>query len=206
MPIYSFPMLVVLLAPLASCLRCCGTTRVASSAITARSRIPAMASWTQADMKAKRVRLPDEVDALLSDDTSRANTEALWAALRSCFATEQEAIAAASRNTGTILPYLNSPTNIYGNYDVLVDMLGREGARDVCTKNPGILQCNPKILARESPEALVNAANQVDFFENQVLGSLPPAVRQNLDKIAFLLLAVPIAKRLSDCAGGTCGS
>lgn len=159
--------------------------------VVARTRGLQMAQWTAADMKAKRMRLPPEIDSILSADTSRENTEALWAALRSCFSSEDEAIAAATRNTGTILPYLNSPSNIYGNYDVLVDMLGREGARDVCAKNPGILQCNPKILAREDPDALVRAANQVDWFETGVLGSLPPPVRQNLVRAPASKLWIP---------------
>ena len=59
----------------------------------------------------------------------------------SCFPTEADAVAAAARNTGTILPYLNSPSNIYGCFEVLTDMLGKDAARDVCTKNPSILQC-----------------------------------------------------------------
>ena len=170
-------------------------------------RAPAamMAQWTSADMSAKRLPLPAELDEKLSDDTDRDTTAALWAALRSCFDTEEEAMAAAMRNTGTILPYLNSPSNIYGCYQFLEDGLGREGARDVCAKNPGILQCNPKILAREDLDKIVSAADQVDWFESGVLGALPPAVRQNLDKIAFLVLALPVAKRLSDCAGATCG-
>ena len=164
-----------------------------------------MARWTAADMRSRRLELPPEVDELLSPDTDRPNTKALWAALRSCFATEEEAIAAAARNTGTILPYLNSPSNIYGSYEVLVEMLGKEGAVDVCSKNPGILQCNPKLLARESANSITNAAKQVDFFERQ-LGGMPPQLRQNLDKVAFVLLAIPVAKRLADCAGATCGS
>ena len=91
-----------------------------------------------------------------------------------------------------------------GCYEVLVDMLGKEQARDVCAKNPGILQCNPLTLAREKSESIVSAADTVDTLEG-VLGSLPPALRQNLDKVAFVLLALPVAKRLSDCAGATCG-
>ena len=130
----------------------------------------------------------------------------LWGALRACYGTESEAVAAAARNTGTILPYLNSPSNIYGCFDVLSDMMGAEQARDLCSKNPGILQCNPKTLARESPDSLINAANAVDFFESGVLGALPPALRQNLDKVAFFVLAIPVAKRLADCAGQTCGA
>ena len=73
----------------------------------------------------------------------------LWGALRACYGTESEAVAAAARNTGTILPYLNSPSNIKGCYAVLVELLGREQAAEVCAKNPGILQCNPRVLAPE---------------------------------------------------------
>lgn len=164
-----------------------------------------MASWTPADLKAKRIKLPSEVDEMISADTSRPGTEALWAALRSCFTTEDEAIAAALRNTGTILPYLNAPTNIYGNFEVLTDMLGKEEARRVCSLNPGILQCNPKILAREKPESIVSTAEFVDSSES-ILGALPEPLRQNLDKVAFVLLAIPVYKRLSDCAGQVCGS
>ena len=89
------------------------------------------------------------MDELLSPDTSRKEVEILWGALRSCYGTESEAVAAAARNTGTILPYLNSPSNIKGCYAVLVEMMGSEQAGDVCAKNPGILQCNPQILALE---------------------------------------------------------
>lgn len=45
---------------------------------------------------------------------------------------------------------------------------------------------------------------QVDFFEAN-LGALPPGLRQNLDKVAFLLLFLPVAKRIADCSGQTCG-
>ena len=64
---------------------------------------------------------------------------------------------------------------------------------------------SPKILAREDPEAIIKAADRIDWFESGVLGSLPEPVRQNLDKAAFVLLALPVAKRLSECAGQTCG-
>lgn len=174
-------------------------------AIRASSSPAMMAKWTQADMQAARLPLPAEVDELLSEDTSRENTELLWAAFRECFATEADAVAAARRNTGTILPYLNVPSNIRGSFGVLVDLLGDEAAaRDVCAKNPGVLQCRPASLARESAESIVRAADQVDSVEG-VLGAMPPALRQNLDKVAFFLLALPIAKRLADCSGATCG-
>ena len=57
-----------------------------------------MARWTQEDMKAKSIPLPAEVEVLLSDDTDRPTTQKLYAALRACFKSEEEAIAAAERN------------------------------------------------------------------------------------------------------------
>ena len=85
--------------------------RPAFRAPVARSSSPPtmMARWTAADMKAKRVKLPAALDDLLSEDTPRREVEVLWAALRSCFKTEDEAIAAAARNTGTILPCAPPP-------------------------------------------------------------------------------------------------
>ena len=47
-----------------------------------RCTTPHMASWTEADMQAQRLPLPSAVDGLLSADTARSETEALWAALR----------------------------------------------------------------------------------------------------------------------------
>lgn len=195
-------LLLAVLAAAASTLR--STPRAARPAVLRLAPAAMMANWNPADMKSKKLRLPEEVADLLSADTDRGTTEQLWAAFRSCFGTEDEAIAAAKRNTGTILNYLNSPTNIYGSYEVLVDKLGRDGARDVCRMNPGILQCNPSTLAREDADKVVSTAETVERIEG-VLGSIPPALRQNLDKVAFVLLALPIAKRLSECAGATCG-
>ena len=102
-----------------------------------------------------------QVDELLSPDTSRKEVEILWGALRSCYGTESEAVAAAARNTGTILPYLNSPSNIKGCYAVLVELMGSEQAGEVCAKNPGILQCNPRVLALEHGRSAVSGAPQL---------------------------------------------
>ena len=40
---------------------------------------------------------------------------------------------------------------------------------------------------------------------SQVLEGIPPALRTNLDKVAFVLLAAPVVQRLAECQGGTCG-
>ena len=161
-----------------------------------------MGTWLPEDMTAKGLPLPDEVESKLSDDTSRELTEKMWAALRGCYDTEAEAISAAERSMSTVLPYLNRPSNIVGSYRVLCDKLGADGARSVINKNPNVLSCNPIELARESDESIISAADLVDRVENL---PIPPAVRNNLDKIAFLLFAVPVYLRIQACAGQTCG-
>ena len=77
-----------------------------------------MRSWTAEDIGAAAVgnSLGGRV-ALVLLDTDRRTTEISMGGLRPlCFGSDEEAIEAASRNTGTILPYLNSPGNIYGSH------------------------------------------------------------------------------------------
>ena len=131
-------------------------------------------SWTPADMSSKALPLPEDLESLLSAATDRKTTSQLWAAFRSCYATEGDAIEAAKRNTGTILPYLNSPGNIYGSYEYLAEILGVEGAQEVCRQNPGVLQCDPRALRQTTGESIVRAAKAVDAFESV---KLPPVVR-----------------------------
>ena len=45
-----------------------------------------------------------EVAGEISEGTSLPQTQQLWAAFRTCYATEELAVKAALRNTGTILP------------------------------------------------------------------------------------------------------
>ncbi|KAL1529913.1 hypothetical protein AB1Y20_000841 [Prymnesium parvum] len=162
-----------------------------------------MARWTSDDLRSARLPLPAEVEALLSEETSRKDVEILWAALRACFDDERDAVAAAVRSPTTILPYLNAPSNIYGSYEYLVEQLGVEGAREVCAKNPGVLACRPAALRQTSAESIVNAANAIDFIESI---PIPLALRNSLDKVIFVLGASFVAKRiLIDCAGQSCG-
>jgi len=141
--------------------------------VTARGSV-VMRSWTPADMKSKALPLPDDLESLLSAATDRRSTTQLWAAFRSCYATEDDAIEAAKRNTGTILSYLNSPGNIYGSYAYMVEELGVDGAREVCKQNPGVLQCDPRALRQTTGEEIVRAARLVDAIESI---KLPPVVR-----------------------------
>ena len=175
----------------------------AARSAVARTAPPVARSWTQQDMKTSRVPLPDEVEELISADTNRQQTEMMWSAFRGCYATESDAIAAAMRNTGAILPYLNSPGNIKGCFQYLSEELGENGARDVVTKNPGVLSCAPAALRQTAIEDIQKAADTVDAIESL---PIPPALRQNADKLLFFALAIPVYLRIQACAGQTCGA
>ena len=69
-------------------------------------------------------------------------------------------------------------------------------------KPAGVLQCDPKAIVQSSPEAIVNAANLVDAFDSI---PLPPAIRNNGDKVIFFALAYLVYNRLQECAGASCG-
>ena len=119
------------------------------------------------------------------------------------YPSDETAIAASQRSLGTVLPYLNRPSNIKGSYQVLIGMFGREGADDVIAKNPGILACDPRALKQAEPDQIANAANVINTIETL---PIPPAVRNNADKIVFFIGAAAVAKRiLIDCAGQSCG-
>lgn len=165
----------------------------------------AMARWSAADLGQPARPLPPQVETLLSDDTPRKQTAQCYAAFRECFATDEDAIKAVQRNTGVVLPYLNVPSNIRGNYAYLVEILGRDGARDVCAKNPGVLSCNPKALRTSTADEITRAADGVEFVESLPIFRIP-LLRNNLDKIIFFAGASVVAKRLLiDCAGASCG-
>ena len=153
-------------------------------------------------MKTKPLALPEEVAELISADTNRQQTEMMWSVFRACYATEDDAISAAKRNTGAILPYLNSPGNIQGSFQYLKEELGMDGARDIVNKNPGVLSCAPAALRQTAIEDIQKAANTVDAIESL---PIPPAVRQNADKLLFFALAIPVYLRIQACAGQTCG-
>jgi ribosomal protein L32 len=108
-------------------------------------------------MKSEYLPIPEEIASLLSEDTDRKTTSQMWAAFRTCYATEEDAITAAKRNTGTILPYLSSPSNILGSYKYIVQELGVDAAREICRQNPGreassITAPQPNYCTRHSSE------------------------------------------------------
>ena len=177
----------------------------------------------------------------------------VWAALRSCFKTEDEAIAAVARNTGTILPCAPKPTTSTAALPSAIAHIRptprapgahthRSTARirpERAYKRPHLVlaartRCWSTCSGRTAPST--SARRTRTFPEprtavrpegararerrlhrqrgkhgrlirglSKLLGALPPALRQNLDKVAFVLLALPVAKRIADCSGATCG-
>lgn len=80
----------------------------------------------------------------------------------------------------------------------------RAGSRAPTAPHAQVLQCDPRAIRKASIESIVQAADAVDALESI---ALPLIVRNNLDKVAFVLLAGFIGKRvLIDCAGASCGS
>ena len=90
----------------------------------------------------------------------------LWKEFKKCYPSEAVAQRMLSKNTAVILPQLNSPSKIKGTYALLNKRLGKKQAQEVITKNPGVLVCSPEGLAKESDEAIINAANFVESVEN----------------------------------------
>ena len=90
----------------------------------------------------------------------------LWKEFKKCYPSEAVAQQMLSKNTAVILPQLNSPSKIKGTYALLNKRLGKKQAQEVITKNPGVLVCSPEGLAKESDEAIINAANFVESVEN----------------------------------------
>ena len=130
------------------------------------SSVSMMARWLDTDLKRRSKPVPAEVDSLLAADfPSRPQVGIMWAALRECYATDDDAIAAAKRYPSLVLPYMNSPSNIAGCYSVLVDLLGREGARGVCIQNPAVLGNDPSSLQRCTAKDIQDSADLREFID-----------------------------------------
>jgi len=120
--------------------------------------------------------LPPAIEALINLDDemrdSRAGVALLWSRLVDVYASEEAALAAVKRNSAVVMPYLNKPGNIDGSWEVLQETMGEADAREVITKNPGILASNPGLLRDASAGQVQAAASAVNAVE-----SLPMPVR-----------------------------
>jgi len=115
------------------------------------------------------VPLPPQVEALLVDDelkASRGGVRILWLELLKVYPTEAAALQAVSRNSAIVLPYLNRPNFIAGNWRVLNDMMREEEALEVITNNPGVLASNPAGLNLQNANVIKSTARAVDKTES----------------------------------------
>jgi len=114
------------------------------------------------------VPLPTQIADLLVDDelkASRPGVRILWLELLKVYPTEEAALAAVQRNSAIVLPYLNRPNFIPGNWKVLKGMMSEQEALEVITKNPGVLASNPAGLTLANANVVKNAARAVDATE-----------------------------------------
>lgn len=75
--------------------------------------------------------LPPAVNELLDPTISSKDVAPLWKEFRKCYPTEQQAVAAARRNTAVLLPFINTPDNIRFCWQVLAE-LGFDDAEREC--------------------------------------------------------------------------
>ena len=132
-----------------------------------------MTQWLAADLKRRSKTVPPVVDLLLAADfPSRPQVGIMWAALRECYATDADAIAAAKRYPSLVLPYMNSPSNIAGCFSVLSDLLGEPAARGVCIQNPAVLRNDPSSLQRCTAKDIQDSAALREFIDLRLLFGL----------------------------------
>ena len=146
-------------------------------------------------------KLPPEVAELVDPSIAESEVMPLWRELCACYASEAEAVRAAVKSPLVILPFFNTADNIKFCWQVL-DELGFSGAerREIVKKYPGVLANKPGELARSSMDEIrfaVTLASAVD--------SVPEEIRFAIPSVTAVAIVLGIAKRLSDCAGGTCG-
>ena len=89
----------------------------------------------------------------------------LWDAFRKCYASEELALAAATKNAAVLQPQLNSPTKITGTYKLLCSRFGKAGAADIIQRNPGVLVCSPMSMEKQSDEEILKAVKLVEFLD-----------------------------------------
>ena len=87
-------------------------------------------------------------------------------AFRKCYATEQLALDAVTKNAAVLQPQLNSPRKITGTYQLLQKRFGKAGAADIIQRNPGVLVCSPASMEKQSDEEILKAVDLVEFLDS----------------------------------------
>jgi len=125
------------------------------------------------------MRMPDAVLEILpaavrSHVIFSQAAEANWDSLRSCYPSEQAALAAVTDCRAVLLPYgadslvagfyekgmaVNRSSKISGCYEVLKQKFEDKEVLQVITKNPGVLGCQPAQLHNQSPDDIRRLAS-----------------------------------------------
>jgi len=140
--------------------------------------------------------LPEAIESLLVDDTlkeSRPGVRILYNRVLNIYPTTEDALAAVSRNSALVLPYLNKPYHVDGSWRILTEMMGEEEALAVVNKNPGLLTCNPAGLKGASVGDIKRAAMLVEIVE-----AVPVSARWGLVAVVTAGFTVLIGNGLLD--------
>ena len=165
-------------------------------------RLPVANRVTAAPLCLLGGKLPAEIQEFVDPSISTAEVLPLWKEFRACYQSEAAAIAAAKKQPLVILPFFNKAENIRLCWRILSEEIGFSDAerREIVTSYPGVLANKPYELATSSMDEVrfsVRLASAVD--------SVPEEVRFAVPTVTTLAIVGLIAKRLSDCAGQTCG-
>ena len=119
---------------------------------------------------------------------SKKSLEILWAALVKCYGTEELAKQAVLDNPQILNPSYTFCNTMLASKDVLFNMMSKEEALEVMTKNPAVLQCGPA-LANAQPDEVKSFAT-IRYVGNRLL---PEAARLPVLGLVFLLLSYGVA-------------
>jgi len=113
--------------------------------------------------------------------------EVLWAALLKVYGSAELAEQAARDNPQILNPSYSFCNTMLASADVLVNMMGREEALEVMSKNPAVLQCGPS-LDTLGPDEIKGFANI------RALGNRIPTSVRGAALTALILFALsPVA-------------
>jgi hypothetical protein len=115
------------------------------------------------------------------------DVEVLWAALLKVYGSQPAAEAAALTNPQILNPSYSFCNTMLASAEVLEQMMGREEALEVMTKNPAVLQCGPS-LDTLGPDEIKAFANI------RALGNKIPESARSIALIAlFTVVLFPVA-------------
>ena len=157
------PLAALTVAPLR--LSAARTTQIAMVSLKGESKSD---TRTREIPKGLPVKLADRVSFATSGIKTANQIEEvgiLWKEFRKCYASENLAIEAATKNAAVLQPQLNSPTKIKGTYALLKRRFGNKGAADIIQRNPGVLVCTPASMEKQSDEEILKAVELVEWLD-----------------------------------------